>query len=165
MSGRSLFFLPFGAWQNKEHGSMTRKLTDQSESSNFDCAWRVELPVPIEANWHPKWGSLLAGFPLELVYSGTPLQNDKTRRSVLVRARYSVDPSSFHEDDAKTVVRYTSALPSEYFVAVTWDKIAKRWLTTKFHGNRLLAQATGTTFERVMIQTLLVGLEPDEPAA
>jgi hypothetical protein len=142
---------------------MTRKLTNRNGSANLDYAWRIELPIPIEADWHPKWGPLLAGFPLELVYSGRPLQANghlKPRRS-----RYCLDVGSFLEDGAKTEIRYRSVQPSEYFIVVTWQKAEKRWQTEKFRGTQMIARATGGAFEQAMLQTLLVGLQPDEPAA
>jgi hypothetical protein len=148
--------------EHKEHASMPRNLQVHDES--LDYTWWVELPSPIQADWDQKWGQLLAGFPVELVYSSTspPVENGRT--PVVRKARYAFDPGSFLEDAQKKEMHYFPCLPSKHYAVVTWEKAARRWQTRKFDGDRLIAEATGATFERAMIHTLLIGLQPNESA-
>jgi hypothetical protein len=57
-----------------------------------------------------------------------------------------------------------SKIPSNFHVDVAWKKKSERWRTCKFPGNRALFNATGKNFETVMKETLIIGLQPDEPA-
>lgn len=132
--------------------------------SQHCCGWpRIQLPCPIEPDWNEKWGPLLAGFPVQLVYRGIRRRNDDTRRPIVARANYFFDPGSFLEDDSKKQMRYIPRLPSDYYVDVVWKKQDECWETSKFKGDRLIAVADGNTFEGAMIHTLLIGLQPDEP--
>lgn len=102
---------------------MPRKLKDHDEPSNQDVLWRIELPLAIEADWHPKWGPLLLGFPLELVYC----EGDR-------EAQYVFDPSTFVEEAAKREMHYLPRLSSDCYVIVTRDKAPQQWRTEKLQG-------------------------------
>ena len=147
---------------------MTRTSRNKSDHHlqelQHPASFLVELPCQIEPEWHETWGPPLAGFPVELVYVGVWSGKDGSGKPTVVKARYVFDPGSFLDDTEKKEMRYNPRLPSEYYVVVTWEKVAARWRTRKFHGNRLIAEATGATFEGAMIQTLLVGLQPNESA-
>jgi len=133
--------------------------------SRHCCGWpRIQLLCPIEPGWHEKWGPLLAGFPVQLVYCGVRPRNDKTRKPIVARASYFFDPGSFLENDLKSQMRYLPRLPSDYYVDVLWNKRDECWETSKFKGDRLIAVADGNTFDGAMIHTLLIGLQQDEPA-
>jgi hypothetical protein len=134
--------------------------------SRHCCGWpRIELPYPIEPGWDAKCAPLLAGFPVKLVYRGVRPRNDDTRKPIVARANYFFDPGSFHEDDSRKQMRYLPHLASDYYVDVLWKKQKACWETSKFKGGRLIAVADGRTFDGAMTHTLLIGLQPDEPAA
>lgn len=136
------------------------------------CAWqhrcgeaRILLPIPIQPFWDDKYSSVLAGFPVQLVYVGVRPRNDGTRKPIVMKARYSFDPGSFFENSSEKNMGYISNLPSDFRVDVAWEKTANRWRTCKFQGTRPLSYTTGEDFDTVMRQTLAVGLQPDEPAS
>lgn len=125
---------------------------------------RIKLPYPIQPFWDDKYAPVLAGFPVQLVYIGVRPRNDETRKLMVVKARYWLDPETCFETDDRKEVRYYSVLYSSYYVDVTWQKSARRWNTFKCKGSLLLSQATGRTFEEAMRNTLTAGLDPCEPA-
>ena len=96
----------------------------------------IELPCPIEREWHDTWGPLLAGFPVELVYVGVRPRNDVSRRPIVVKAR---DLGSFSEDDSRKQIRYLPRLPGDYYVEVAWKKETGCWETSKFKADQLIA--------------------------
>lgn len=143
---------------------MSRKRQDPNAPTSQNPLWKIELPLMIEPEWDDRWGPLLAGFPLELVYSSEGLSGNNKGTSTVRKARYLLDLGTFFEDQARKQMHYFPRLPSEYYVIVKWDKAAQIWTTDKFRGDRLVVKATGRTFKQAMIHTLLVGLQPDEPA-
>jgi hypothetical protein len=125
---------------------------------------RIQLPCSIQQFWDEKFSPLLVGFPVQLVYIGVRPRNDETRRPIVVKSRYSFDPSTFFETRTGKEMRYPSELSSVFYVDVLWKKSTKRWKTFKSEGNQLLFHATGRDFEQAMKNTLAAGLHPDEPA-
>ena len=125
---------------------------------------RIEPPIPIQPFWDEKYSPLLAGFPVELVYVGVRPRKDESGKPIVVKARYRLDAETFLETNNAKEMRYVSSLPSDYYVEVIWSKGPTAWRTAKHQGRRLLFHATGRDFEQVMTKTLIVGLQPDEPA-
>jgi len=126
---------------------------------------RIQLPIPIEPEWDEKYAPVMAGFPVQLVYIGVRPRKDETGKPIAVKSRYSFDPGSFIQDDARKQMRYLPLISSEFYVDIIWETRNDRWTTFKYEGNRLVCEASGDNFDEAMRKTLAAGLELNEPAA
>jgi hypothetical protein len=115
------------------------------------------MPIPhqIEAAWDPRY-AYLAGFPLNLMYCGP-------RAGQVAHCIYWFDPGSYRENARRREMWYRPRHPSRFRVRVRFDKRTLRWQTSKFRGREELSYAEGTEFDKAMMHTTLVGLQPDEP--
>jgi len=125
---------------------------------------RIALPYQIEADWDKKYAPVLAGFPVELVYVGVRPRKDRSRKPIIVRARYVFHPGSFLEASKSKRMHYRSRLASDFYVEVVFHKVPERWETLKFRGAELIAVASATSFKEAMSNSVAIGLYPDEPA-
>jgi hypothetical protein len=121
----------------------------------------ANIPIQIEARWNREF-AYLAGFPLNLVYSGQRAAHAGEAPHVAA-ACYWFDPGTYREDELIREMLYRPNGESPYSVRVTVRKDTGVWETFKLCGDQLLYVAHGPNFDTAMFQTTLVGLCPDEP--
>ena len=119
------------------------------------------IPHQIEADWHEKWGPLLEGFPLNIVFAGVTKDRQTGKKSI-AESCYWPDLATFHEDSEHKEMCYFTEPKNGYSIRVVLEKASRRWRTEKFKGNRLVRTAFGSTFDQAMIQTTMGGPEQDE---
>jgi hypothetical protein len=134
----------------------------KNEFSNGDFIACV--PHQIEADWHEKWGPLLAGFPLNIVYALAPrAESDQNKILGIITVRYEPDLASFCETKTTRTMTYCNSEGGTYRVRVVLDRASGRLTTFKYKGEKLVAQASGRDFQSAMLHTTLIGIEEDEP--
>ncbi|MBP1688508.1 MAG: hypothetical protein H6Q33_4651 [Deltaproteobacteria bacterium] len=135
------------------------------------------IPYRIEADWDPV-ATHLAGFPLNIVYSDVRPDDTGVRERFI--ACYWFDEGSYREDETIREMMYVPRRPAgdtagtemapvspeenPYHVLVRYQKASGVWETFKFRGERQIAYASGADYDRALIHTTLIHLEPDEPA-
>jgi len=132
----------------------------QNEFSNGDFIACV--PHQIEADWDEKWGPLLAGFPLNIVYACVQRAESDQSKMLGITACYKPDLATFRETNKTRTMTYRNAEGGTYRVRVVLHRTSGRLDTFKYKGDKLVARATGRDFESVMVQTTLVGIYKDE---
>jgi hypothetical protein len=135
---------------------MTRQRTNKEPFTFI-----ANIPMPIEAEWNRQY-AYLAGFPLNLVYSGQRTAHAGEAPHVAA-ACYWFDPGTYREDEVIREMWYRPHEDSPYAIRVTVRKDTGEWDTFKYSGEELLYVAHGADFRSAMLQTTLVGLQPDEP--
>ena len=131
----------------------------KNELSNGDFIACV--PHQIEADWHEKWGPLLAGFPLNIVYAQTA-ESDQNK-IIGITACYEPELATFRETKKTRTMTYCNSEGGTYRVRVVLNRASGLLQTFKYKGEKLVAQATGRDFESAMVHTTLVGIQKDEP--
>jgi len=121
----------------------------------------ANIPVQIEADWDPRY-DFLAGFPLNLLYSGVRI-SDADAQPYVAAACYWFDPRTYREDDEIREMRYRPRERSPYHVRIVVRKRTGAWETFKYRDDVLVFQSSGPEFRGVMIATTAVGLRSDEP--
>ena len=132
----------------------------ENEFSNGDFIACV--PHRIEADWDEKWGPLLAGFPLNIVYTFVPRESKHSEILAIIIARYEPDLVTFRETKKTRELTYFNREGGTYFVRVVLDRASGRLETLKYKGEKLVACASGMNFESAMVHTTLAGIEKDE---
>jgi hypothetical protein len=112
-------------------------------------------------NWHEKYGPLLEGFPLNILYGGITTDT-RTKKKSIVDVCYWPAPATFHEDSERKEMCYFSNLANDYFVRVIFEKRTDEWQTEKYKGDTLVRRTFGSAFDKVMINTTMGGPESDE---
>ena len=121
------------------------------------------VPHQIEADWDEKWGPLLAGFPLNIVYALAPrAESDANKMLGIITACYEPDLATFRETKKTRTMTYCNSEGGTYRVRVVLHRASGRLETFKYKGEKLVARATGRDFESAMVHTTLVGIEKDE---
>jgi len=118
------------------------------------------VPHQIEADWDEKWGPLLAGFPVNIVYAQTA-ESDQNK-IIGITACYEPDLATFRETKKTRTMTYCNSEGGTYRVRVVLHRASGRLETFKYKGEKLVARATGRDFESAMVHTTLVGIEKDE---
>lgn len=113
------------------------------------------IPHQIEADWHEKWGPLLVGFPLNVMYA-------HVHEPTIVAARYEPDLATFSESDAVREMTYRNPKGGDYSVRVVLHKDSGVLETFKYRGEDLVATASGHDFDSAMMHTTAVGIQNDE---
>ena len=121
--------------------------------------WIMNIPYQIEADCGDDLAHRLAGFPLNIMYTGFRRSRLGGR---LEACCYWFDPGSYLEDDKKREMNYRPRFKSPFWIKVEYDKTRKFWQTLKYRHEDLLVMAEGTGFYAAMKHTTLPGLEPDE---
>ena len=121
------------------------------------------VPQKIEADWDKKWGPLLAGFPLNIVYTFVPRESKYSEMLAIITACYEPDLATFRETKKTRTMMYRNSEGGIYRVRVVLNRASGRLETFKYKGEKLVACASGLNFESAMVQTTLVGIERDEP--
>jgi hypothetical protein len=157
MFGGFCFFWLLMQTTTTEFASMSK-----NEFSNGDFIACV--PHQIEADWDEKWGPLLAGFPLNIMYACVQrAESDQNKILGIITASYEPALGTFRETKKTRTMTYFNREGGTYSVRVVLDRASGRLETFKYKGEKLVACATGRDFESVMVQTTLVGIERDEP--
>lgn len=131
-----------------------------SPASKRAPLFMASIPHQIEAGWDSDFAPRLAGFPLNLKYTSVRRTGAGNR---LVSCCYWFDPGSYCEDGEKRQMLYLPKVKSAYWVSVEYRKKDGFWHTLKYKDEELLCIASGPGFDRAMLQTTLIGLNPDEP--
>ena len=119
------------------------------------------IPHEIEADWHEKWGPLLAGFPVNIMYA-QKAESDQSKMLGII-ACYEPALGTFRETKKTRELTYFNREGGTYRVRVALDRASGRLESFKYKGKRLIATASGRDFDSAMVQTTLVGIERDEP--
>jgi hypothetical protein len=132
----------------------------QNEFSNGDFI--ACIPHQIEADWNEKWGPLLAGFPLNIMYACVQRAESDQSKMLGIIACYEPNLATFRETKKTRTMTYRNSEGGTYSVRVVLNKASGRLETFKHRGKKLVACASGLNFESAMVQTTLVGIEKDE---
>jgi hypothetical protein len=156
MFGRFLLFLAPDACARKEHASMPKH--EHLNASFIAC-----VPHQIEADWDEKWGPLLAGLPLNIVYAfAQKAKSDQHKVPEIITACYQPALATFRETKKTRELTYFNREGGTYSVRVVLDRASGRLETFKYKGKKLIANASGNSFDSAITQTTLVGIEKDE---
>jgi len=121
------------------------------------------VPHQIEADWDEKWGALLAGFPLNIVYAfAQRAESEQNKMLGIITACYEPDLATFLETKKTRTITYCNSEGGIYRVRVVLDRGSGRLETFKYKGEKLVARASGLNFESAMVHTTLAGIEKDE---
>jgi hypothetical protein len=131
-----------------------------NEFSNGDFVACV--PHQIEADWDEKWGPLLAGFPVNIMYACVQRAESDQSKMLGITACYEPDLAAFRETKATRTMTYCNSEGGTYRVRVVLNRKSGRLETFKYKGKKLIARASGRDFESVMVHTTLIGIEKDE---
>ena len=121
------------------------------------------VPQKIKADWDEKWGPLLAGFPVNIMYACVQKAESDQSKMLGITACYEPDLATFRETKKTRELTYFNRGGGSYSVRVVLDRKSGRLETFKYKGKKLVASASGMSFESVMVHTTLVGIEKDEP--
>ncbi len=121
----------------------------------------ANIPRQIEAEWNLRY-AYLAGFPLNIVFTGRR-PSDEAAQPYLVAACYWFDFRTYEEDEELREMCYYPNEESPYCLRVSVRKDTGVWETFKYRDEELVCSASGATFEAAMMQTTIIGLQPDEP--
>ncbi len=121
------------------------------------------VPQKIEADWHEKWGPLLAEFPLNIVYARVQRAQSDQSKMLGITACYEPALGTFRETKKTRELTYVNREGGTYRVRVVLHRASGRLETLKYKGKKLIASASGRDFDSAMVQTTLVGIEKDEP--
>ncbi len=121
------------------------------------------VPQKIKADWHEKWGPLLAEFPLNIVYACVQRAESDQSKMLGITACYEPALGTFRETKKNRELTYFNREGGTYRVRVLLNKKSGRLETFKYKGKKLIASASGKSFESAMAHTTLVGIERDEP--
>ena len=120
------------------------------------------IPHEIEADWHEKWGPLLAGFPVNIVYACVQRAESDQSKMLGITACYEPDIATFRETKKARELTYFNREGGIYRVRVVMNRASGLLETFKCKGKKLVACASGRDFESAMVHTTLVGIERDE---
>ena len=133
----------------------------KNEFSNGDFI--ACIPHEIEANWDENWGPLLAGLPLNIMYACVErAESDQSKMLALITACYEPALATFRETKKTRELTYFNREGGTYRVRVVLHRASGRLETFKYKGRKLVACASGMSFESAMAHTTLVGIEKDE---
>jgi len=90
---------------------------------------------------------LLAGFPLDLVFTGTLNSKNGDEPLQIVSSMYEFDFATFYEDTEKRQMSYRSRSNAEYRVEVIIHREPALIEVSKFRGEAPLWHATGATID------------------
>ena len=129
----------------------------ENESDFIAC-----VPQKIEADWHEKWGPLLAEFPLNIVYARVQRAQSDQSKMLGITACYEPALGTFRETKKTRELTYFNREGGTYRVRVVLHRASGRLETFKCKGEKLVARASGRDFESAMVHTTLAGIEQDE---
>ena len=121
------------------------------------------VPHEIEADWDEKWGPLLAGFPVNIMYACVQRAESDQSKMLGITACYEPDLATFRETKKTRELTYFNREGGTYRVRVVMNRTSGLLETFKYKGRKLVACASGRDFDSAMVQTTLVGIDQDEP--
>ena len=133
-----------------------------SMSENEFADFIACVPHQIEADWDEKWGPLLAGFPLNIVYACVQKAESDQSKMLGITACYEPALGTFRETKKTRELTYFNRGGGNYCVRVVLQRASGRLETFKYKGKKLIASASGRDFESAMVHTTLAGIEQDE---
>ena len=120
------------------------------------------VPQKIEADWDKKWGPLLAGLPLNIMYACVQRAESDQSKMLGITACYEPALGTFRETKKTRELTYFNREGGTYRVRVVLHRASGRLETFKCKGKKLVARASGRDFESAMVHTTLAGIEQDE---
>ena len=108
------------------------------------------IPHEIEADWHEKWGPLLAGFPVNIMYACVQRAESDQTKMLGITACYEPDLATFRETKKTRELTYFNREGGNYRVRVVLHRASGRLETFKYKGRKLVACASGRDFESAM---------------
>ena len=132
----------------------------KNEFSNGDFI--ACIPHEIEADWHEKWGPLLAGLPLNIMYACVQRAESDQTKMLGITACYEPALGTFRETKKTRELTYLNREGGIYRVRVVLNIKSGRLETFKYKGRKLVACASGRDFDSAMVHTTLAGIEQDE---
>lgn len=90
-----------------------------------------------EFHWDEKWGPLLAGFPLNILYAHVHERHG--REPTIFTASYEPDLATFSESDAVREMTYRNPKGGDYSVRVVLHKDSGVLEAFKYRGEELVA--------------------------
>ena len=120
------------------------------------------VPHQIEADWDEKWGPLLVGFPVNIMYACVQRGESDQSKMLGITASHEADLATFRKTKKSSTMTYRNSEGGTYRVRVVLNRASGRLETFKYKGKKLVARASGLNFESAMVQTTLVGIEKDE---
>ena len=120
------------------------------------------VPQKIEADWDEKWGPLLAGLPLNIMYACVQRAESDQSKMLGITACYEPALGTFRETKKTRELTYFNREGGTYRVRVVLHRASGRLETFKYKGKKLVARASGRDFESAMVHTTLAGIEQDE---
>jgi hypothetical protein len=125
----------------------TMQFAQMSKNEDFIAC----VPHQIEADWDEKWGPLLAGFPVNIMYACVQRAESDQTKLLGRTACYEPDLATFRDTKMTRRLTYFNVEGGTYHD------------TFKCEGKKLVARASGRNFESAMVHTALAGIEKDEP--
>jgi hypothetical protein len=129
-----------------------RAISRQTPSPDF----LAFIPHAIEPDWDNVWGSRLAGFPVNIVYSAT------IEGAGLAQSTYVFDPGTFVDGAQSRQMRYRPTVESDFSALVILHQEG-RIETFKYRGSELICEACGPDIRTAMIHTPSGGIAINEP--
>jgi hypothetical protein len=105
-----------------------------------------------QPGWDEKYAPMLAGFPLDLIFSGTLKQENGDEPLQIVSSVYHFDFATFAEDPEKRQMTYRSSANSEYRVEVVVYRYKQMIEVSKFRAETQLWRATGETLDAAIAE-------------
>ena len=123
------------------------------------------IPFEIQAGWDETYAPLLARFPVNLLFTKIcQPKNENEPPQMIASCCYQFDPSTFREDPEKRRMNYHSRANPKFRVEVAIDKCSTEIVVSKFHGENLLWEASGASFDLAIAHATMMGMEVDELA-
>ena len=130
--------------------------------NDSDCDFIACIPRVIRADWDDKFAPLLAGFPVNLVFTKICQPRNTNEPPQFDASCYQFDPCTFHENAEKRQMSYHSRANPEFSVEVVIPKRSSEIVVSKFRGEIQLWVASGASFDGAMLQATLMGMAGDE---
>ena len=103
----------------------------------------ASVPHQIEADWDEKWGPLLAGFPLNIMYASVQRAKSDQSKMLGITASYEPDLATFRETKKTRTMTYRNSEGGTYRVRVVLHRASGRLETFKYKSKKLVARASG----------------------
>jgi hypothetical protein len=144
------------------HFDREREVTPVSKRTRTLSDFVAFIPHQIEADWDGKYGPLLAGFPLNILFASSPkLKSGKA--AGIISSLYQPYLASFAETNGSRELTYLNKHGGPYTLRVVLNQTDGSRQVFKYKEEKLLGCAEGKDFRLTMIQVALLGIEDDEP--
>src|ERR1700751_2093755 len=86
------------------------------KNGHLNASFIACVPQQIEADWDEKWGPLLAGFPLNIVYTFVPRESKHSEILAIIISRYEPDLATFRNSKKTRTMTYCNSEGGTYRV-------------------------------------------------